>query len=344
MAQLLPAHDPLVAPIRDASRRIVRELGFMRRGLAGTDLPPSAVHALIEIGTRPARPTASDLGAALLLEKSSVSRMLRKLVDDGAVRETADPRDARAKTLALTPRGRAMLAAIDRFARERVEAALSRLLPEQRRAVATGLSLYADALAAQPPAQAVTIESGYRTGLIGRCAEMHARYYSRTSGFGWFFESKVAAGLADFAPRLDRPCNGIWAALHAGTIVGTVAIDGEDMGPGIGHLRWFIVDDGLRGAGIGRRLLAEAIGFCDRQGFRETRLSTFRGLDAARRLYEAHGFTLVEEKPGRQWGKEVFEQEFRRLVHPRSVDTAPPPAQGNADARPSTGRGRGGGP
>lgn len=39
--------DPLVEPIRDASRRLVRKLGLMRDTLAGTGLPPSAVHALI---------------------------------------------------------------------------------------------------------------------------------------------------------------------------------------------------------------------------------------------------------------------------------------------------------
>lgn len=51
--------DPLVEPIRDASRRLVRELGFMRDTLAGTGLPRSAVHALIEIGRNGALPSTS---------------------------------------------------------------------------------------------------------------------------------------------------------------------------------------------------------------------------------------------------------------------------------------------
>lgn len=158
----------------------------------------------------------------------------------------------------------------------------------------------------------VVIENGYRPGVLGRAVEMHARYYERTAGFGRFFESKVAADLAEFAGRLDNPRNGFWFAIWSGTVVGTVAIDGEDMGPDTAHLRWFIVDDGHRGAGIGRRLLADAIGFCDRQGFAETHLWTFHGLDAARKLYETHGFSLVEELPARQWGEEVVEQRFVR--------------------------------
>jgi GNAT superfamily N-acetyltransferase len=158
----------------------------------------------------------------------------------------------------------------------------------------------------------VEIQAGYRAGLIGRAVEMHGRYYSRHAGFGRGFESQVAAGLAEFAARLDDPRNEIWAAIQSGTVVGTVTIDGEDIGPERAHLRWFIVDDGARDSGIGRRLLETALAFCDRQGFAETHLWTFQGLHSARKLYEANGFTLAEERHGRQWGEEVLEQRFVR--------------------------------
>ncbi len=145
---------------------------------------------------------------------------------------------------------------------------------------------------------------------------MHAVTYARIAGFGRSFESNVAAGLAEFVLRLDNPRNEIWAAVHSGVVIGSVTIDGEDMGPDRAHLRWFIVDESVRGSGIGRQLLARALAFCDRQGFAETHLWTFQGLDAARRLYEAQGFALVEERPGRQWGEEVLEQRFVRLASP----------------------------
>ena len=99
-------------------------------------------------------------------------------------------------------------------------------------------------------------------------------------------------------------------------------IDGEDLGPGTAHLRWFIVEDGLRGAGIGRSLLTAAVAFCDRQGFAEIHLWTFKGLDAARRLYEAHGFAVAAEAVGRQWGTEVVEQKFVRRVGPNRRELA----------------------
>jgi GNAT superfamily N-acetyltransferase len=158
----------------------------------------------------------------------------------------------------------------------------------------------------------IDISEGYQTGLIARITEMHAKFYALHWGFGRAFEVVVASGLADFASRLDHPLNNIWVATSGDKIVGSVAIDGEDMGAQVAHLRWFITEDAIRGTGAGRELLAKALAFVDAHGFAQTQLWTFKGLDAAKRLYEAHGFSCVEERMGAQWGQEVLEQRFAR--------------------------------
>jgi GNAT superfamily N-acetyltransferase len=142
--------------------------------------------------------------------------------------------------------------------------------------------------------------------------EMHATYYSASVGFGAKFEATVAGGIADFVPRLDKPVNQVWHVSLDGRIAGSIAIDGEDLGEHRAHLRWFILEDNLRGLGAGKRLMAEAMRFCDEQAFTETHLWTFKGLDAARALYERHGFELAEEYMGDQWGKQILEQRFLR--------------------------------
>jgi GNAT superfamily N-acetyltransferase len=159
----------------------------------------------------------------------------------------------------------------------------------------------------------VQIVPGYRPGLVGRVAEMHAAFYSRHSGFGQFFESQVATGIAEFAGRLGEPCNGVWTAIQNDRIVGSIAIDGQDLGNRQAHLRWFILDDGCRGSGTGRKLIEAALDFCDRFGFSACQLWTFKGLDAARKLYESVGFKLVHEEDGHQWGSIVTEQQFTRV-------------------------------
>lgn len=158
----------------------------------------------------------------------------------------------------------------------------------------------------------IQISSGYKAGLIGRVTEMHMAYYAPNSGFGQRFESVVAGGLASFCDRLDHSKNEIWLAIQEQHIVGSVAIDGEDLGNNTAHLRWFIMDEHVRGTGVGRQLLTKAIQFVDAHNFKETHLWTFNGLSAARHLYESIGFKFVEQTMGDQWGVEVLEQKFSR--------------------------------
>ena len=144
---MLSADLPLIDDIRAASRQMVREFGFMEQTLAATDYPPSAVHTILEIGTGGPM-TSGQLAELLHLEKSSVSRMVRKLIECGELDETADVDDARIKPLSLTPKGRRTLAALHDFGRRQVSGALARLPEAERRLVRQGLMIYARALAA----------------------------------------------------------------------------------------------------------------------------------------------------------------------------------------------------
>jgi GNAT superfamily N-acetyltransferase len=162
----------------------------------------------------------------------------------------------------------------------------------------------------------VQIIRGYVPGAIGRVTEMHAAYYQREWGFGLFFEARVAAELAEFLGRYDEGRDGFWTAQAGRSIEGSIAIDGLHAGAEGAHLRWFIVSDALRGQGAGSRLIEAAVGFCRECGYRRVYLNTFEGLHAARHLYERHGFRLVEQHRGAQWGREVDEQRFELEMDP----------------------------
>lgn len=99
---------------------------------------------------------------------------------------------------------------------------------------------------------------------------------------------------------------------RAAQIEGAIAIDGANTSQHGAHLRWFITSDTLRGQGVGKQLLQRALAFADTQGYRSVGLWTFAGLDAARHLYESHGFRLVQQNPGSTWGTAVQEQRFVR--------------------------------
>ncbi|WP_404994791.1 GNAT family N-acetyltransferase [Cupriavidus pauculus] len=311
------SRDQTVLELREFSRKLVRELGFMRNTLANSDLAPSAVHAIIEIGATPGI-QARDLANILRLDKSNTSRQIAKLEAGGLITRRASDQDGRSSELYLTDAGHDLRRRIDAFATDQVSHALRRLAPADQRTLVRSMSLYADALALDnngdtsldARAEAGRIVEGYQPGCIGDVASLHGRFYSEHWGFGVFFERKVATELATFAQSLPDPNRALWLYVENGRSLASVAIDG-DATTRVGHLRWFIADDSLRGSGIGRQLIERAMAFVDAR-FDETYLWTFKGLDAARHLYESVGFRLAEEAQGQQWGTPVIEQRFTR--------------------------------
>ena len=156
----------------------------------------------------------------------------------------------------------------------------------------------------------VEIRRGYVPGAIGRVVELHSTYYHVHSGFGAFFEAKVASELAEFMQRYDEQRDGFWTASVDGRVEGAITIDGVHVAHEGAHLRWFIMSDALRGQGVGKRLMHAAVDFCRSKKYPRVYLWTFEGLHAARHLYEQAGFVLVAQHRGAQWGTEVKEQQF----------------------------------
>ncbi|MBI5252340.1 MAG: GNAT family N-acetyltransferase [Desulfomonile tiedjei] len=156
--------------------------------------------------------------------------------------------------------------------------------------------------------------TGYFPGVVGKITELHAVYYSEHWGFDITFEAQVARELSLFLSNFQTDRDGFWVALLQGRFAGAIAIDGT-LGTSEGaRLRWFIVEPRFHGNGVGRELIRSAVEFCRNAGYHKVFLWTFRGLDAARKLYEQAGFTVTEESEVDQWGSRIVEQKFEMTL------------------------------
>jgi len=145
-------------------------------------------------------------------------------------------------------------------------------------------------------------------GLAASCA-LQTHYYMLHHDFGAIFEAGRLADVGAFLGRYDAERDGIWLLVDSGRVQGSIVIDGGGPRSGTAQLRWFIVNEELRGRAWGQRLMSAAMDFC-RTRFGAVHLHTFAGLDAARHLYERHGFQLISERPSTEWGPPVLDQHF----------------------------------
>jgi sulfopyruvate decarboxylase subunit beta len=160
---------------------------------------------------------------------------------------------------------------------------------------------------AATPGGPTTLRTGLRPGDLGSIVYLHGVVYAQERGFDPSFEAYVAGPLSDFV-RSGNERQRLWIAERDGWIVGCIAIVAA--APRTAQLRWFLVDPSARGAGLGKRLLAEAVAFCRGCGYAEVMLWTESALTAAAHLYRATGFRKTEEKPGRMGGVDVVEEKY----------------------------------
>ena len=153
----------------------------------------------------------------------------------------------------------------------------------------------------------IIVRTTLQPGDVEIIVEMHRAIYACEYGFDDTFAAYVAEPLGAFA----RQANGrerLWIAERAGGIVGCVAI--VEVDARVGQLRWFLVDPAARGAGLGRRLIDDAIAFARSRGYETIILWTVSALRAAAHLYRSVGFEKVRERPGCAWGVDVTEEKY----------------------------------
>jgi N-acetylglutamate synthase-like GNAT family acetyltransferase/8-oxo-dGTP pyrophosphatase MutT (NUDIX family) len=160
----------------------------------------------------------------------------------------------------------------------------------------------------QPALPADTVlRHDLKPGDLGRIVTLHGTIYATEYSFDPTFEAYVAGPLSEFVrSRTDR--DRLWIAERDGQLVGCIAIVAAAEKEA--QLRWFLVDPSARGAGLGKRLLHEALTFCQHRGYGSVFLWTVSALTAAARLYRSAGFEKVEEKPGERWGVQVIEEKY----------------------------------
>jgi GNAT superfamily N-acetyltransferase len=154
----------------------------------------------------------------------------------------------------------------------------------------------------------VTIRPLGRPGDLGWVVMAHGEVYAAEFGWDATFEALVARIVADHAARHDPAREAAWIAEQDGRRVGCVFCVAAD--ERTAQLRILLVHPDARGRGLGARLTAECIRFARSAGYERLRLWTNDPLVAARTVYLAAGFVLVEEEPHTSFGAHLVGQTY----------------------------------
>lgn len=147
-----------------------------------------------------------------------------------------------------------------------------------------------------------------RPGDLGWVVQAHGEVYADEFGWDTSFEALVARIVADFAADHDPAREAAWIAELEGRRVGCVfCVAADDT---TAQLRILLVHPDARGSGLGARLTRRCVDFARDAGYQRMRLWTNHPLVAARSLYLAAGFRLVEEEPHTSFGVDLVGQVY----------------------------------
>jgi GNAT superfamily N-acetyltransferase len=177
---------------------------------------------------------------------------------------------------------------------------------------------------------AIEIRRQLRPGGLGEIVALHGRLYGNEYGVDSSFEGFVASSIARAAIRgWPGEREGVWLVERDGALRGCIAY--TDEGDDVAMLRWFVLEAGLRGRGLGRGLIGELIEEVRAHGFARIHLETFSDLQTAARIYRRHGFEVVSSETGPRWGRdEITYQHYELdLAASQSTSTTDPPRRGS---------------
>jgi DNA-binding MarR family transcriptional regulator/GNAT superfamily N-acetyltransferase len=308
--QLRDDLEARVDDVRRFNRFFTRRIGVLREGLLHSPYSLAEARILFEIARRERALTASDLSRDLGLDPGYLSRILARLEQQRLIDKVRSETDARRRFLSLTPEGKEAFSSLDARSREEVAEMLGGLSEREQRRLLEAMGIIEG-----------TLDRGkgfkfsepfylrqHEPGDMGWVVHRHGVLYAKEYGWDERFEALVARIVADFVDGYDPARERCWIAEMGGEIVGCAfVVRASDT---VAKLRLLLVEPEARGLGLGTRLVEECIRFARNRSYEKLTLWTNGVLDAARRIYEEHGFELVEEEEHHSFGKDLIGQNW----------------------------------
>jgi DNA-binding MarR family transcriptional regulator/GNAT superfamily N-acetyltransferase len=316
-----------VAQVRAFNRFYTTVIGVVHGVYLDTPYTLTEGRLLFEIAQRDVA-AVSSLRQVLDIDAGYLSRVLGRFEAEGLVTRHRSEADARRQDVKITAAGRSAVADLDARAARQVAELLASAdvagLLGAMRVIAhelggtvlseTGLARTVAADATAVPAPRIVVLRPPGLGDLGWALQRHAAVYAAEFGWNADFEAVCATILAEFVAKRDSDPRrtAAWIAEVDGRPAGCIFCVPDVAGSAkTARLRLLLAEPWARGLGLGTRLVGECLRFAREAGYGDIVLWTYDRLAAARRIYQAAGFTLVSEHAEEAFGHQMMSQTWR---------------------------------
>jgi putative acetyltransferase len=297
--------------LRAHARQVIRELGLLKDSYADLGVTLVERHLLIELSQHPDI-TAKEVAEHLLVDKSTMSRLVSRAIKKKFVELSPCTKDARKKLLKISAHGKKVLSSFESLAYRHTEDSLLFLSEEEVNIVYRGVALYAKGLellrlkkereensnliSSEVKKNLVTLNLIIRPFESQDREALHSLFYS-------FYHSGNYLGVqSDTLEEFYRQFIGPKAYFFTCLSKENEVIGGFCVRPNLqGDMRSlanavYMVKREFQGRGIGKILVEASLNVAKKLGYSKMQFnSVFEENISALKLYEKIGFQVAEQ-------------------------------------------------
>lgn len=281
--------------LRRFNRTYTQRIGVLDDSFLGTGRPLAVSRLLFEIGSD-GPVGVRDLRERLDLDSGHLSRMLRRLEEEGLVATVADPADRRRRLVELSAAGRRAYDDLERRSEDRAATLVAPLTPRQQERLAAALGT-ADLLVR---AATVRLREVASDDPVAR--EATRRYVAE-------LDRRFPGGFDPGGPDAPEPGATYVVATSDGAPVAYGGIR-PVLDERTAEIKRMWVDARWRGAGLGARMLRHLEDLARARGYGRVVLDTNGSLTEAIAMYERAGYARIERYNDNPYAEAFFAKEL----------------------------------
>lgn len=290
--------------IRQFNRFYTNILGLVDESILNSGYSLTEARILFEIN-KMGLCKANKISSKLNVDKSYLSRILKKFEKNGLIHREVSSDDGREQLVKLSPSGKECISMLIEKSNSQICRILSSLDDNKCAEIIGAMDKIKKHFTKAVDIIIRPFKNEDIEFVIRRHIEMYSKEYGLTSNI---WKNYVKEGVHQFADNFDSNKDCMYIIDYKGEPSGCIAITHANTQTA--QLRFFLMDSSLRGLGLGRRLMDLAINFCRDKKYKRIFLWTFSTLEAARYLYKEYGFKITEVCENREWGRPILEEKW----------------------------------
>ncbi len=295
----------VITEIRGFNRFYTNILGLLDQHILDSGYSLTESRVIFEISKTECC-TANQLCSVLDIDRSYMSRIIRRFENEGLITRNTSSQDSRNMEIHLTEKGNEIFHDLNNRSNEQIEKFISKFnekewedLIHSMRTVKKYFSIATKNIDIRPfKAEDVEYVIDRQLSLY----ESERQFTTET------WKKYLTQGVLDLVDKFDENKDCMYILECDGNAAGCVAI--THVSEDVAQLRYFFLEPEVRGMGAGTALLNKALDFCREKKYSHVFLWTVSAQETARTLYKKAGFEITETSENNTWGTPVLEEKW----------------------------------